>query len=84
MIPAHRDANKRVPIFTHEDWMSLPKIITVCIKGDDTTYKKKSLVYESFSLDFSDPVLASLIAEAKLEFKGEIEEVSIRLSMVIE
>ena len=58
-----------------------PKEITVIIKGSDSTYRRKHLVYDDCSLHPADPVLQQLVADTRADYTGEIDEIQIRASM---
>lgn len=58
-----------------------PVTITVSIKGEDSTYKQKFLVYEKVTLDDQDPSIRECIEEAKKHYQGDIEEIKLRLSV---
>lgn len=58
-----------------------PKEVTVVIKGTDSTYRQKFLVYEEFMVEPGSPVLKSLILDAQEAYKGEVEEIKIRVAM---
>ena len=51
-----------------------PTEITISIKTEDATYKKKFLLYETYHLDAFDPVIDRCIKEALAELKGEYSE----------
>lgn len=50
-----------------------PTELTVSIKTEDATYKKKFLLYETYSLDSADPVIIRCIAEAMQELNQPIK-----------
>lgn len=58
-----------------------PKEVTVVIKGTDSTYRQKFLVYENFVMEPGSPVLKSLILDAQEAYKGEIDEIKVRVNM---
>lgn len=58
-----------------------PKEIVVTIKGDDNTYKQKFLVYDEFILEPGSPVLKDLVAEAQSSYRGEVNEIKVKISM---
>lgn len=62
--------------------MSIPVEVTVTIKGSDSTYRQKFLCYDKITLEESNHVIGDCIREAKESYKGDIDEVKIRTSMV--
>lgn len=54
--------------------------VTVSVKGSDQSFKKKYLSYEEAYICQEDPIIKSLIEDAKKECKFEIEEVTVRVS----
>lgn len=54
--------------------------VTVSLKGEEQSYKKKYLCYEQATISQSDPIIRELIEDAKKEIKFEVEEIKIRAS----
>lgn len=54
--------------------------VTVSIKGDDQSFKKKFLIYEEATMSHEDPVIAGLIEDAKKECKFGIDEIVVKAS----
>ena len=52
--------------------------LTITIKGEDSTYKQKFLVYEEFKFVENDPVLLGYVKEALENSKIDPEDVKIR------
>lgn len=63
--------------------MEEAKEITIRIKGEDKSANFKHLVYDLLECSESDPTLKALIDQAKDEFVGEIESVSVTIKMVL-
>lgn len=61
--------------------MNEVKEITVILKGEDKTYKEKFLIYDEIVLTQNDKVIQNCIDQAKSNFKGPHEEVSLKISM---
>lgn len=55
--------------------------LTVTIRDEDRTHKKKFLLYETFSMDCDDPVIKRCIAETLVDFSGDPSLVRIRCCM---
>ena len=54
--------------------------LTVTIKGDDSSFKKKYLIYEKATMSHEDPFVKECIIDAKSECKFEIDEIVVRAS----
>lgn len=54
--------------------------ILIIVKGDDQSYKKKHLIYESMRMSHEDPIVKELIEDAKQECKFEIDEIVVKAS----
>lgn len=54
--------------------------LTVSIKGEDQTFKKKFLIYSQAFMSHHDEFVKECIDEAKKECKFEIEEIRVRAS----
>ncbi len=57
--------------------------LTVILKDDSRTYRQKFLMYDLFAVDGEDPQIQMCIEEAKKNFDGEPEDISIKISMVV-
>lgn len=58
--------------------------LTVILKDSDRTYRQKFLIYDDYSCSEHDPVIQKCIEEAKKNFDGEPEEITIRISIEIQ
>jgi len=56
-----------------QEFSGCPTELTVSIKTEDATFKKKFLLYEAYNLDYHDPVIGRCINEARQELKGQYE-----------
>jgi hypothetical protein len=54
--------------------------IMILVKGEDQSYRKKHLVYEEMRMSHEDPIVKSLIEDAKKECKFEIDEIIVKTS----
>lgn len=61
--------------------MAYAKELTVSIKGDDSTYRQKFLVYEDLTMVPEDITIKECIEEAKQHYKGAVETITVRCSM---
>jgi len=55
--------------------------LTVVLKDAERTYRKKFLSYEAYSVSESDSYILGCIEDAKKDFHGEPEEVTIKISI---
>ena len=55
--------------------------LTVILKDAERTYRKKFLCYDTITTDPNDAFIIGCIKEAKEDFKGEAEEVTIKISI---
>ena len=58
--------------------------VTVTLKGEDSSFRKKYLVYEEFKMVYDDPIIVSLIDKTKKEFNGVVEGIKVRALLVVE
>lgn len=58
--------------------------LTVSLKGEDSSYKHKFLVYEEFIMQPDDPVIIDYIKQAKENAKFEIEDIKIRAMLQVQ
>lgn len=54
--------------------------IVIILKGDDQSFRKKFLIYESIVMSHTDHIIKELIEECKKECKFEIEDIRIKAS----
>jgi len=67
----------------HEDTQvseQRPIEITITLKGDDSSYKQKQLLYETLDA-LSEDTIKKLIETARREYHGEIDEVIVKLQI---
>lgn len=57
--------------------------ITVILKDTERTYRQKFLTYETYGVNLEDPVLINCIEEAKKNFQGDPEEISIKIHLEV-
>jgi len=57
--------------------------LTVTIKGEDSTFRQKSLVYETVVFNENDPIIKNHVEEALNNFNQIPEDIKIRALMVI-
>ena len=62
---------------------SVPKTLTVILKGEDKTYREKFLIYDTVVLDEESTIIKDCIVTAKKNFRDPIEEVQVKASMVV-
>ena len=55
--------------------------VTVILKGEDSVFKKQFNCYDSLHVDMNCPNLNRMINEAKKEFKGTPDEISIKIHL---
>ncbi len=58
--------------------------LTVSLKGEDSTFKKKFLIYEDFMFKYNDPVIQECIKHAQKEARIEVEDIKIRANMQVQ
>lgn len=56
--------------------------LKITIKDEERKLQKEFLVYEPFSLEWSDPIIMKCVKEVKEEFKGESTDIKVRALMV--
>lgn len=54
--------------------------LTVIIKGDDSSFKKKFLIYEKAVMSHTDPFVKECIDLARAECKFDVEEIVVKAS----
>ena len=57
--------------------------LSVTVKGIESSYKQKFLVYDQFCFDEEDPVIKDCIKEALSNAKIEPEDIKVRALMVV-
>ena len=58
--------------------------ITVILKDTERTYRQKTLSYETYVVSVDDPVIIRCIEEAKKNFQGDPEEISIKIHLEVQ
>lgn len=58
--------------------------LTVILKDSERRYSQKFLMYDSYAMNDSDPVIHNCIAEAKKSFEGEPESIQVKVHMEIQ
>lgn len=58
--------------------------LTVSFKSEESTFKQKFLLYETFSLKDDDPVVKKCIHEALQNAKIEPDSIKVRALLVVE
>lgn len=58
--------------------------LTVSLKGEDSTYKQKFLVYEEFQMKYDDPLIKDHIEQAQALAKFEIEDIKITAKLQVQ
>jgi len=59
---------------------AMPQEVTVIIKGDESTYRQKFLCYDPITIEHGSPILKDLVEQARESYKGEVEEIKIRIA----
>ena len=52
--------------------------VTISIKGEDSTYKQKFLVYEDFKMSGDDPLVMEMIKETQDQCKMIPDDIKVR------
>lgn len=55
--------------------------LTVVLKGEESSYRQKFLIYDSFAMNMQDPIVEQCVAEACENFKLKPEEIKIKTTM---
>ena len=58
--------------------------LTVILKDSERTYKQKFLMYNPYTMTYDDPQILDCIQQAKENFQGDPEDISIRVLMEIQ
>jgi len=59
----------------------MQSVVTVTLKGEDSTFKKQFNCYDSLHVDMNCPYLNAMIKEAKSEFKLRPDEIGIKIQV---
>lgn len=59
----------------------MQSVVTVTLKGEDSTFKKQFNCYDSLHVDMNCPYLNTMIKEAKSEFKLRPDEIRIKIDV---
>lgn len=54
--------------------------VTVHLKGEDQSYRKKYLCYEEATINQTDPIIREFIEDARKEVKFDVEEIRVKAS----
>lgn len=54
------------------------------LKDESRTYRQKFLIYADYCVSESDPEIVKCIEEAKKNFEGEPDEITIKISLEIQ
>jgi hypothetical protein len=57
--------------------------ITVIVKDDERSLRKKHLIYDVYAIDENDPILSQCIRDSEKEFGGEATDVQVKISMTV-
>lgn len=58
--------------------------LTVSLKGEDSTYKKKFLLYDEFIMKYDDPTIIDCIKQAKDDARIEVDDIKIRTNLQVQ
>jgi hypothetical protein len=61
----------------------MAKELTVTVKGEDSTFKQKFLIYDDFVMNENDPVIKNHVKEALANAKIEPDDIKVRCLMVM-
>jgi len=61
----------------------MAKELTVTVKGEDSTFKQKFLIYDDFVMNENDPVIKNHVEEALANAKIEPDDIKVRCLMVM-
>ncbi len=65
--------------------MTVPSEVTITIRDQEKkTLKNTFLIYDPFTVSPDDPVIQDCINQVKGEFKGDIDQIKIRIKMDVE
>lgn len=57
--------------------------LTVIIKNTESTYRQKFSLYDEYTMDPEDPIIQKCITDTQENFKGEAEDIQIKVVMVV-
>ena len=57
--------------------------VTIVIKDDEKRLSKKHLIYEAYTVDEHDPILAHCIRETEKEFDGDPTDIVVKITMTV-
>ncbi len=57
--------------------------ITIIIKDDEKSLRKKFLVHDPVTVSYLDPIIANCINETLKNFDGEPEDVKVKITLQI-
>lgn len=58
--------------------------LTVTIKDEEKTLRKKFLLYETYTVDDNDSTIKNCVEETRNEFQGEPDGIKVSITMEIE
>jgi len=62
----------------------MPCELTVSIKDEEKTLKKKFLIYENFTVNENDPMIKSCIEETLKNFSAPPLRITVRINLLLE
>jgi hypothetical protein len=62
----------------------MPSEITVIIKDEEKTLRKNFLIYESYSVHESDPIIKSCIDDVLKNFSSEPKDINVKIHLEIQ
>jgi hypothetical protein len=57
--------------------------LTVSVKDEEKTLKKKFLLYDSYQVDENDPVIKDCIDQVLKNFAGEPDRITVKINMYL-
>lgn len=57
--------------------------LTITIKGEESTFKQKFLIYEEYAMSENDPLIKKCVEEALSNAKIEPEDIKVRSLLVL-
>lgn len=57
--------------------------VTIIVKDSEKTLKTKHLVYETYTVDSTDPIIGKYINDSLVQFGSEPTDVQIKISMTV-
>ena len=57
--------------------------VTIIIKDEEKTLRKKHLIYETYTVDEDDPILAECLRQTEKEFEGDPTDIQIKITMTV-